>query len=204
MKKKSAAKKNAAEVKSEEQKDAIDSKDYASLLKVVVLKHIQSSCEKFEVDFISRYQSGPEMMNYFKYPNATYLTGELFHQLSVQLEKGGQLINSEKSKTNLAEQYSFQYTLSILATNFKALSFCGVSLPSIMEDSEYEQFMKNYTQYIAKFIEQGYKKDFKDDDATQEAKGIWITCESICRDILSSSVNLIFASPQDIVANLET
>jgi len=58
--------------------------------------------------------------------------------LSLQLEKGAKLINSKKSAQNLAAQYSFQYTLSILATNFKALSFSGVSLPSIMEESEYQ------------------------------------------------------------------
>jgi len=62
--------------------------------------------------------------------------------------------------------------------------------------------MENYKTCIAKLVEEGYSDDFAEDEKTQESKGIWITCESICKEILSTSVNLIFATPQDIVASL--
>lgn len=76
MKKKSAQKKL---VLSKNQSNLnIDDDQFAAYLKVVVLKHIQFHCEKFEVEFISRRATGPDMLHFFKYPNATYLTGELF------------------------------------------------------------------------------------------------------------------------------
>lgn len=64
-----------------------------------------------------------------------------------------------------------------------------------MEESEYKQFMENYKTCIAKLVEEGYSADFADDKCKQESKGIWITCENICKEILATSVNLIFATP---------
>jgi len=64
--------------------------------------------------------------------------------------------------------------------------------------------MDNYKTCIAKLVEEGYTDDFEEDECTQESKGIWISCEDICKEILSTSVNLIFATPLDIVASLIT
>ena len=43
------------------------------------------------------------MMNFFKFPNATYLTHTLFQQIQENLERTGTLIDSRKSGSNLTE-----------------------------------------------------------------------------------------------------
>jgi len=50
-----------------------------------------------------------------------------------------------KTKDTLASQHAFLYTLQILAANFKALSYCGIKLPEILdEEKNYKEFLDMY------------------------------------------------------------
>ena len=68
------------------------------------------------------------MMAFFKFPNATYLTHTVFQQIQENLDRTTGLIDTKKTSENLPDQYSFYLTLKILTANFKALSFCSISL----------------------------------------------------------------------------
>lgn len=68
------------------------------------------------------------MMSFFKFPNATYLTHVVFQQIQENLDRTSSLIDTKKTSKNLADQYCFFLTLKILAANFKALSFCSIAL----------------------------------------------------------------------------
>lgn len=58
------------------------------LLRTLILRHIEKACNVFDVsieEIRSQGKSASEieefMMNYFKFPNATYLTHTLFQQI---------------------------------------------------------------------------------------------------------------------------
>ena len=74
------------------------------------------------------------MMTFFKFPNATYLTHSVFQQIQENLDRATYLIEAKKTSENLADQYSLYLVLKILTANFKALSFCSISLPDIMDE----------------------------------------------------------------------
>jgi hypothetical protein len=103
------------------------------------------------------------MIAFFKYPSATYLTNVVFQQIQENLDRSSYLIDSKKTSLNLADQYCFFLTLKILTANFKALSFCSISLPDIMDDEEsYQLFLKAYRHCIVNIIEKGYSQDFEE------------------------------------------
>jgi len=87
---------------------------------------------------------------------ATYLTSELFESLQHFLEKSKSLRKADKTITNLSQQHTLLYTLQILSANFKALGFCGVKLPDLMDDENYNAFLKTYQDAIVQVIELGY------------------------------------------------
>ena len=67
------------------------------------------------------------------------------------------MIAAKKTSENLADQYCFFLTLKILTANFKALSFCSISLPDLMDDEDtYQLFLKAYRLCIVNIIEKGY------------------------------------------------
>ena len=72
------------------------------------------------------------------------------------------LINSKKTAENLHEQYSLYLMLKILTANFKALSFCSISLPDIMDEETYQKFLHAYRECIVRIIEGGYTHDFEE------------------------------------------
>jgi hypothetical protein len=93
------------------------------------------------------------MMSFFKFPNATYLTHTVFQQIQENLDRTSSLIDSKKTSANLADQYCLYLMLKILTANFKALSFCSISLPDIMDEVTYQSFLKAYRQCIVRIIE---------------------------------------------------
>ena len=93
--------------------------------------------------------------------------------------------------------------LKILTANFKALSFCSISLPDIMDEATYQSFLKAYRQCIVKIIEQGYTHDFEEGDQSEEIKKLWGQIYHLCLEILSSSINLIYSDSKDILIALE-
>jgi hypothetical protein len=90
-----------------------------------------------------------------------------------------------------------------LAANFKALSFCSIALQDIMDEVTYQKFLAAYRQCIVKIIEQGYVSDFEEGENADECKNLWVEISSMCFDILSSSINLIYSDIKDIIINLE-
>jgi hypothetical protein len=52
--------------------------------------------------------------------------------------------------------------LKILTANFKALSFCSISLPDIMDEATYQKFINAYRSCIVRIIEEGYSQDFEE------------------------------------------
>jgi hypothetical protein len=108
------------------------------------------------------------MMTFFKFPNATYLTHSVFKQIQVNLDRTSGLIDAKKTSANLTDQYCLYLMLKILTANFKALSFCSISLPDIMDDETYQGFLKAYRQCIVKIIENGYSQDFEESEIKEE------------------------------------
>lgn len=112
------------------------------------------------------------MMTFFKFPTATYLTHTVFQQIEENLSRTTYLIDSRKTKENLADQYALYLMLKILTANFKALSFCSIALPDLMdEESAYHRFLSAYRACIVKIIESGYTQDFEESEG--EIPALW-------------------------------
>lgn len=144
------------------------------------------------------------MMTFFKFPNATYLTHTVFQQIQENLDRTAHLIDSKKSAANLADQYSLYLMLKILTANFKALSFCSISLPDIMDEETYQKFLAAYRSCIVRIIEGGFTQDFEEGEYYAEIKGLWNEIYQMSLNILSTSINLIYSNISDIVQSLET
>jgi hypothetical protein len=143
------------------------------------------------------------MMTFFKYPNATYLTHTVFKQILENLKGLSSLIDSKKTVQNLPDQYCLYLMLQILTANFKALSFCSISLPDIMDDTTYQSFLTAYRQCIVKIIENGYSQDFEEGEHRSEIEKLWQEIYQMCLNILSSSINLIYSNITDIAKSLK-
>jgi hypothetical protein len=72
-----------------------------------------------------------------------------------------------------------------------------------MDEPTYQKFLAAYRQCIVKIIEQGYAYDFEEGENTDECKNLWVQISSICLDIMSSSINLIYSDIRDVIINLE-
>lgn len=114
------------------------------------------------------------------------------------------LIDSKKTSSNLHDQYSLYLILKILTANFKALSFCSVSLPDIMDESSYQSFLNAYRSCIVRIIEAGYSQDFEEGEYNEEIKCLWVEIYQMCLSILSTSINLIYSNIKDVVLHLES
>lgn len=88
------------------------------------------------------------------------MTSEMFECMSKILDSLVGLRDSPKNEANLPLQHSLLYILQILSANFKALGFCGIKLPQIMDESSYSAFLKSYNCCVVTMIEQGYKQSF--------------------------------------------
>ena len=102
------------------------------------------------------------MMTFFKFPNATYLTHTVFQQIQENLTALTTLIDDRKTTASLPDQYSLYLMLKILTANFKALTFCSISLPEIMEPAAYQEFLAAYRQCVVRIIEGGYCQEFEE------------------------------------------
>jgi hypothetical protein len=114
------------------------------------------------------------------------------------------LIDSLKASTNLADQYSLYLMLKILTANFKALSFCSIALPDIMDSETYQKFLAAYRHCIVRIIESGYTQDFEEGELNGEIKALWGEIYQMSLSILSTSINLIYSNIGDIVTSLES
>lgn len=79
-------------------------------MRTLILRYIERACQNFDFkldELKSQGKSGSEMeeemMKFFKFPNATYLTHTLFQQIQENLEATEYLVNSKKAFTNLAD-----------------------------------------------------------------------------------------------------
>jgi len=117
------------------------------------------------------------------------------------------LIDSAKNEENLANQYSILSSLNIMKANFYALSTCAVSLPDMMKSKEgaYESFLKTYRDTVVRMVERGYSEDFSGSEEVQsEMKCLWRTIKQSCVDIMAMSINLLYASSDQIIDTLYT
>ena len=124
------------------------SDDLAKFQRVLILRQIYKACQNFDLkleEIASQKKSASDleldMMTFFKFPNATYLTHTVFQQIQINLDRTRSLIDSKKTAANLSDQYSLYLMLKILTANFKALSFCSISLPDIMDEETYANFL---------------------------------------------------------------
>jgi len=181
----------------------------ASLAKVILLDHVKNQCKKFELalleETVKQSAKSSKFIDFFKFPGATYLTFEFFERIQGLLSKfNSSLVKAKKTRDTLHEQYSFLYTLHILSANFKALGFCGVQLPDLMEEAEYKQFLNVYQSSIVKMIEDGYSKDFEEGaERVGEIKSLWAEIYTSCQDILANSMDLIYSETKEIVSTLD-
>jgi hypothetical protein len=121
----------------------------------------------------------------------------------VNLDRTSGLIDSKKTSSNLTDQYCLYLMLKILTANFKALSFCSISLPDIMDEETYQDFLRAYRDCIVKIIENGYSQDFEEGDDKQEIEKLWKEIYQMCLNILSSSINLIYSNITDVAKSLK-
>ena len=121
----------------------------------------------------------------------------------MNLDRTNALIDSKKTSDNLADQYSLYLMLKILTANFKALSFCSISLPDIMDEETYQNFLRAYRQCIVKIIENDYAHDFEEGQNRQELEKLWQEIYQMCLNILSSSINLIYSNITDIAKSIK-
>lgn len=180
--------------------------DLVGLQRVLILKQIYKACQTFDLkleEVKSQKRSASEveesMMAFFKFPNATYLTHTVFQQIQENLDRSAHLIAGRKTQENLAEQYSLYLLLKILTANFKALSFCSIALPDIMDEAAFQRFLAAYKQVIVRVIEGGVAQDFED----EEIRALWAEIYQMCLNILSTSINLIYSNTSEIVASLQ-
>jgi hypothetical protein len=116
--------------------------------RVIILMQIFKACTNFDLkleEVASQKKSAAEledhMMTFFKFPTATYLTHTVFQQIQENLDRTTYLIDSKKTRDNLADQYALYIMLKILTANFKALSFCSIALPDLMDEESYHRFL---------------------------------------------------------------
>lgn len=177
--------------------------------RVLILSQIYKACATFDMkmeEVTSQKKSASEledhMMTFFKFPSATYLTHTVFQQIQENLDHTTHLIDGQKTSANLADQYSLYLMLKILTANFKALSFCSISLPDIMDEEAYQKFLNAYRSCIVKIIESGYTQDFE--EGNEEIRALWVEIYQMSLSILSTSINLIYSNINDIVVSLES
>lgn len=102
----------------------------------------------------------------------------------------------------MADQYSLYLMLKILTANFKALSFCSISLPDIMDEETFSKFINAYRSCIVCIIEEGYTHDFEEGEHYIEIKKLWDEIYQMCLNILSTSINLIYSNVYEIAKSL--
>lgn len=101
----------------------------------ILLNEIQSHCD--ELNILFKQLEGEKItsdnyLKFFHWPNATYITASLFEQIRDLLKHLRYLIDGPKTADNIAEQTTFSNVIKVLATNFRAMSYCGVKLPDIL------------------------------------------------------------------------
>jgi len=91
----------------------------AYIQQAIILKYIESNCSKM-VSEIAGFAgaSASNLLNVFKYPNASYLTFKMFSLLRSIVSKLSDQIDQPKQSRHLSQQYSLLFTLNILAANF--------------------------------------------------------------------------------------
>lgn len=174
-----------------------------------MLKQIYKACQTFDLkleEVRSQKKAASEveasMMSFFKFPGATYLTHTVFQQIQENLERTVHLIGGRKTAENLPEQYGLYLMLKILTANFKALSFCSISLPDIMDEATFQRFLAAYKKCIVCIIEGGIAQDFEDGETEPEMRALWAEIYQMCLSILSTSINLIYSNTGEIVQSI--
>jgi hypothetical protein len=124
--------------------------------------------------------------------------------MQVNLNRGLVLVTQKKTEANLHEQYSFFFLLKILKSNFDALNLCQVSLADIIKQREaYTDFQDAYKSSVVRIIEKGFNSEFEDGPLVPEMQALWQEIYKLCLEILSSSINLMYADSKDIIGNLQ-
>lgn len=139
-------------------------------------------------------------MNMFKYPNATYLTSSMFKMIQSNLISFKSLIQGAKHDGNLCEQYCFYFLLKLILSNFQALSYCSLSLSTLLKESAFESFQSVYQECIVSIVKEGYSMDRA---ASDEVRELWNQIHLTCVKILQNSINMIFKDTKDVIENLQ-
>jgi hypothetical protein len=98
----------------------------------------------------------------------------------------------------MAQYSSLLNTIKILSSNFKALSYCGVKLPQILEEFSYKSFVLAYQNSIIFIIENGYNKEGDMDSCG----ALWEELYASCQDIMTFSIELLYSDTKSVVENL--
>jgi hypothetical protein len=68
-----------------------------------------------------------------------------------------------------------------------------------MDEEAYQLFLRSYKDCIVKIIEEGYTPDFEDGPVKGELESLWQEIYQLCLNILSTSINLIYADNKQII-----
>ena len=137
-------------------------------------------------------------LKFFHWPSATYLTATLFENIRDLLNFYKPSKNATKVSNDMAQYSSLLNTIKILFSNFKALSYCGVKLPQILEDSSYKSFVQAYQDSIIFIIEHGYGREGDMDTCG----ALWEELYVSCQDIMTVSIELLYSDTKSVVENL--
>jgi hypothetical protein len=68
-----------------------------------------------------------------------------------------------------------------------------------MDEEAYQEFLASYKDCIVRIIEDGYSQDFEEGSLENEMKSLWQEIYQLCLNILSTSINLIYADNKQII-----
>lgn len=107
------------------------------------------------------------------------------------------LITSQKTLDNLSDQTSFLSVIQILLANFKAMTYCGIKLPDILEEDSIKEFILTYQSSIMTLVENGLNKDIDN-----ICGNLWEEIHDSCVEIMSFSISLLYADSKAVIADL--
>ena len=92
----------------EKSKSTLKIQLYPKILRTLILSNADKSSSALESQFEEIVSTGKtggdfedQLMSFFKYPNATYLSSVLFNQLQINLDRSITIVNSKKTEANL-------------------------------------------------------------------------------------------------------
>ena len=85
-----------------------------------------------------------------------------------------------------------------MKANFLALQNCSLSLKDLMEKEDLSAWLAIFKKLVVSMMDVGYKAEFEG-ESKEEMKELWEKIYTICSEILSLSINLIYSSTTEII-----